>query len=245
MIFYAASDVGKKREKNEDYYDIKTICDNVYLYVIADGLGGYQSGEVASKLAVDTIIAYFQNKYEINKKNNVKNILKQAIILANEKIYNLEKTDNKYKGMATTIVVLCIVKDKMYYVSIGDSRMYNINEQMTEITQITEDDTYVNALLKTNIINEMEALNHPQKHMLTKAVGIFNEIDFDIYELKENIDGYFLICTDGVTNMLDENELLNIFKRNKFENVAEKIIQKANDKGGIDNSTAIVIKKER
>lgn len=243
MNFFAASDVGKKRDKNEDYYLIKNICDNVYIYVIADGLGGYESGEVASKMASETIVKYFVDNYKVGQKNNVKEILKQAITLANNNIYSLEKTDSKYKNMATTVVVFCMDNGKLYYVSIGDSRMYNIDIKISKITQITEDDTYVNALLKTNIINEKQALNHPQKHMLTKAVGIFNKIDIDIYEICSDLyDGYFLICTDGVTNMLDEKELLNIFRKNKFEDVANKIVEKANDKGGIDNITAIVIR---
>lgn len=120
--------------------------------------------------------------------------------------------------------------------------MYSIDNDFTKISQVTEDDTYVNALLKTNIINEEEALNHPQKHMLTKAVGIFNKIDVKVHTLSENFKGYILICTDGVTNMLNETDILNIFKKNKFENVANKIVEKANDRGGIDNITVVAIK---
>lgn len=242
MEYVAKTDVGKKREKNEDYFLVKTINDNVKIYVIADGLGGYSSGEVASKLASETIVQYLEKKYFPGKENNIKEILKQAVILSNNEIYKLEKTDEKYKGMGTTVVLLCVVDDKMYYSSVGDSRMYNIDSTLTKITQITEDDTYVNTLLKTNVINESEAQNHPQKHMLTRAVGVFSKIDVEINEIKNEYDGYFVICTDGVTNMLDEKEILNMFKKNKFETVAEKIIARANDKGGIDNITLIVIK---
>lgn len=242
MVFYAASDCGKKRENNEDYYLIKKISDNIFLFIVADGLGGYQSGEVASKVASDYIASYFADKYKPDKENDAKDILKKAIVMANKKIYNMQKTKDKYKNMATTVVILCIDNDKMYYASVGDSRMYNIDGKFTKLTQITEDDTYVNALLKTNIINAEEALNHPQKHMLTKAVGIFNKIDIEIHTLKSEYDGFILMCTDGVTNMLNENDILNIFKKNKVENVANKIVEKANERGGVDNITAIVIK---
>ncbi|MCX8074676.1 MAG: Stp1/IreP family PP2C-type Ser/Thr phosphatase [Clostridia bacterium] len=242
MKYVAATDVGKKREKNEDYYLVKKMDDNSYIYIVADGLGGYSSGEVASKLACDHIIQYFEKKYLKNKDINVCDVLKQAVISANNEIYKLEKTDDKYKGMGTTVVIFCSINSKLYYTSIGDSRMYNITDGFLKMDQITEDDTYVNTLLKTNVINEEEALNHPQKHMLTKALGVFNKIDVDVYEVDENINGYLVICTDGVTNMLEEKEILNIFKKTKFELIPEKIIQSANEKGGVDNMTLVVIK---
>ena len=211
------------------------------MYIVADGLGGYDCGEVASKIASDSVMNYFLKEYGKSENHDIKEVLKQSLIYANKKIYSLQKSNEQYKNMATTIVIACVDKNIVYYTSIGDSRMYSINSDFTKISQVTEDDTYVNALIKTNIINEQEALNHPQKHMLTKAVGIFNKVDVKVHVLSENFTGYILICTDGVTNMLNEVDILNIFKKNKFENVANKIVEKANDRGGIDNITAVAI----
>lgn len=240
MEYVAKTNVGKKREKNEDYFLVKTIDDKTAIYVVADGLGGYASGEVASKLACEIIVQNFEIKY--SKSCDIKEILKSSVILANEKIFEFEKTDEKYKGMGTTIVILCINEDKVYYTSVGDSRMYHVDKDFGLIKQITEDDTYVNTLLKTNVISESEATNHPQKHMLTKALGIFAKIDVEVFEFEYNVEGYLVICTDGVTNMLDEKEILNLFRKNKFETIAEKIVLKANDKGGTDNITVVIVK---
>ncbi len=242
MEFVSKSDVGRKREKNEDYLITNKYDNECTIYIVADGLGGYESGEVASKVASEIILAYVEKCYMKDKRLDFKNILKESIILANDEIYKLEKTDVKYKNMGTTLVIVLIHNGNIFYTWVGDSRIYNINSSCDKIIQITEDDTYVNTLVKTNIIDETQAKNHPQKHMLTKAVGVFNKIDIDIYELDNSINGYILMCTDGVSNMLSEKDILNIFKKNKFENTAEKIVAKANDKGGSDNITLIAIK---
>lgn len=242
MEYVAKTDVGKIREKNEDYFLVKKFSDNEIIYIIADGLGGYESGEVASKIATEIVAKYFEEFYIKNERKNIKDVIKKSIILANNEIYNLEKTDSKYKGMGTTIVILCVIGSDIYYASVGDSRIYNVNTAFSLITQITEDDTYVNALLKTNVINELEALNHPQKHVLTRAVGVFSNIDVDVYKLDRKFDGYIVLCTDGVTNMLDEKEILSVFKKYKFEQLADRIIAKANENGGSDNITLIIIK---
>ena len=153
----------------------------------------------------------------------------------------MEKTSEKYSGMGTTVVLVAFVYGKIYYLSVGDSRIYFIDKKKNLIKQITEDDTYVNTLLKTNIIDESEVENHPQKHVLTKAIGVFKDVETDIKILMEK-DGYLLLCSDGLTNMLDNNEILNVIKNNNFENVANEYIKKANNNGGVDNTTVVVIK---
>ena len=119
--------------------------------------------------------------------------------------------------------------------------MYYILKDFSSIRQITVDDTYVNELIRTQVITEKEAVNHPQKHVLTKAVGILKNITTNV-KIFDNDAGYLLLCSDGVSNMLKEEEILSIFSKNDFCKIADKIIQKANAKGGIDNITAIAIK---
>ncbi len=245
MKFTAKTDVGKKRSNNEDAYFAKEYNENVSLYIVADGLGGYESGEVASNILIQVFSTCFEESIkDIDNSitdSKVKSILTKALLTANDRIYKLEKTDVKYKGMGTTIVLVTKIFDKLYYMSIGDSRLYFLDKDLTRIRQVTEDDTYVNELLRTHVIGPEEALNHPQKHVLTKAIGIFNKVDVSVRKLNSN-GGYLLLCTDGLTNMLDSTEILEIFRKYDFEELAIKLVFKANLRGGNDNITVVIVK---
>jgi len=245
MKFIAKTDVGKKRGNNEDAFFTKIYNENIALYIVADGLGGYESGEVASNLLIKVFSEYFEKSIEDIDSNisdsKVKSILTKALLSANDKIYKLEKTDAKYRGMGTTIVVVVMIFGKIYYMSIGDSRLYFLDENLLRIRQVTEDDTYVNELLRTNVIGPEEVENHPQKHVLTKAIGIFSKVDGSVKKINAK-SGYLLLCTDGLTNMLTDIEILNIFKKFKFDELATKLIFKANLHGGNDNITVVIVK---
>ena len=244
MEFFAKSDVGRKRKNNEDSYLAKKYNDCVSLFIVADGLGGYLSGEVASKILVESVSKYIEENLsrivELDEKK-VCNMIEIALTFANEKIFKLEKTDEKYKGMGTTVVLVLKVMDKVYYTSVGDSRLYQFDDKLENICQITVDDTYVNELIRKNVITKEDAKTHPQRHMLTKAVGVVRHVNVKV-ELLEKSNGYLLLCSDGVTNMLKDKELLEILRENKLSLVVEKIIETANSNGGSDNITAIVIK---
>ena len=243
MEFVTKTDVGIKRKNNEDSFFARIYNDDLALYIVADGLGGYEGGEIASKILTIKMSRYFEEHLNDNLKNDkvVRDILKDALYETNKEIYKMEKTSEKYSGMGTTIVLVAFIYGKIYYMSVGDSRIYYIDKDKFSIKQITEDDTYVNTLLKTNVIDEIEAENHPQKHVLTKAIGVFKDVETDIKILMER-DGYLLLCSDGLTNMLDNTEILNTLKNNKFENVANEYIKKATNNGGVDNTTVAVIK---
>ena len=244
MKFVANTDVGKKRKNNEDSYFAKCYSEDVSLYIVADGLGGYEGGEYASKILVDSISNYIElNLKRLPKLNevNIKNILNVSLTMANKKIYDLEKTNEKYKGMGTTLVLLLKVKSMLFYMSVGDSRLYFVPEDFSDITQVTVDDTYVNELLKTKVISKEEALTHPQKHVLTKAVGIMQNLTVNVNMLDKK-SGYIILCTDGITNMLSSEEILEILSKNKFEDLANCLIKKANINGGNDNITVVVVK---
>ena len=245
-MYVVRSDVGKKREINEDYYLIRKIGSECDIYIVADGLGGYECGEVASKICAesiyDSILLEYPNVIKSkNKDKYISNMLKNVIVVTNDKIFNLEKTDTKYKGMGTTLLVVFRYLNNLYYLSVGDSRIYYINRNLTEIIRLTEDDTYVNTLIKTNIITYEESKNHPQRHILTKAVGVFKDIEVEVSKIDDKFNGYILMCTDGVTNMIKKHELLNIFKDNEFDMLAQAIVEESNNRGGIDNITALII----
>lgn len=243
MKYVSKTDVGKKRSNNEDSIFSNIYDKDVSLFIVADGLGGYASGEVASSMLVEKISNYIEDNLELIKnysEQKIKNVIHVALMLANNEIYRLEKTDEKYKGMGTTIVLLLKVKSKLYYLSIGDSRMYYIPKNKSKITQVTVDDTYVNELIKTNVIKKEDASNHPQKHVLTKAVGIMRNIEVTVNELDKK-SGFVILCSDGITNMLNENDLLDVIKNTEFKNLAERYVDIANENGGVDNISIIVV----
>ncbi len=243
MEFVTKTDIGIKRGNNEDSYFAKKYSEDVALYIVADGLGGYEGGEIASRLLTIKMSRYFEEHLNDNLKEEkiVSEILLKALEKINNEIYKMEKTSQKYNGMGTTIVLVAVIYEKIYFLSVGDSRLYFIDKNMTKINQVTEDDTYVNTLLKTNAIEQKDVENHPQKHVLTKAIGVFKEVETKVNVLNEN-KGYLLLCTDGLTNMLDNNAILQTLKLNKFENVADEYIKKANENGGVDNTTVVVVK---
>ena len=243
MEFVAKTDVGLRRSNNEDSYFAKKYSDDVALYIVADGLGGYEGGEIASRLLTLKMSRYFEKHLNDNLKDEkfISEMLLNSLEKINNEIYKMEKTNQKYNGMGTTVVIVAVIYEKIYFLSVGDSRLYFIDDNMKRIKQVTEDDTYVNTLLKTNAIEQKDVENHPQKHVLTKAIGVFKEVNTKVNVLNEN-NGYLLLCTDGLTNMLDNKAILQILNLNKFEYVADEYIKKANENGGIDNTTVVVVK---
>ena len=243
MRYTARTDVGQKRENNEDNLYARIYDENTALFVVADGLGGYSSGEVASKVAVNNIRDNFEVNLDKLKKSDeidIKQFFKQLIQITNEKIYSMQMANPKYKGMGTTIVLVGKVNGKIYYESVGDSRLYYIDENKQSIEQITSDDTYVNELLKKNLIKKSEAETHPQKHVLTKALGIFNIIDVQVDILIKD-KGFLVLCSDGLTNMLSNEDILKTVKENNFLILSDSFIDKANINGGTDNITVVVV----
>ncbi len=243
MRYTAKTDIGQKRENNEDYLYSKIYDENTALFVVADGLGGYASGEVASQAAVNTIKENFEFNLDVLKKSGeekVKEFFRQLIKITNEKVYSLQISKKEYNGMGTTIVLVGKVNNKLYYESIGDSRLYYIDKNKQMIEQITVDDTYVNELLKKKLIKENEVDTHPQKHVLTKALGIFNKIDVqsNILDKKE---GYLILCSDGLTNMLTNDNILRTVITTDFDALADEFVRVANLNGGRDNITVIVV----
>lgn len=206
--------------------------------MVLDGIGGAASGEVASSLAANKVLEYLKEHY--NDTNNLNNLI-MAVKYANRCVYEKNKQDKVYKDMGTTISLLYKQKDEAYVVNIGDSRIYLVKKDKMEM--ITEDDTYVNALLKDKIITEEEAKNHPKKHMLLKALGVTRSIAVETKKIENVSSKCFLFCTDGLTNMLDDNEIFNIIHKNEKNKIVicKKLIDAANKKGGEDNITVIYL----
>ena len=146
----------------------------------------------------------------------------------------------KYKGMGTTVVLVVKINNVMYYSSVGDSRLYYIDKESQTIDQITIDDTYVNELIKKKIIDKSEASTHPQKHVLTKALGIFNTIEAEVNTLSKS-EGFLLLCSDGLTNMLKNEDILQKVTSTNFMTLSDELVDSANRNGGTDNVTVVVV----
>lgn len=241
MKVFAGTDIGKAREMNQDYYYVSRNSDEVKLCVLADGMGGYTGGEVASKLAVMSLKSYIYNNYSKTKleTDSIINLLKDATQYANMIVYEKTKEISVLEEMGTTLEVVLIVENKIYISHIGDSRIYKIRNG--KMKQLTKDHSYVEKLINDGTITRDEAKNHPQKNMLTKALGCtaFVEPDLLVEKIQEN--DIILICSDGLTNMVPDEEIVKIIKQNP-EAPNKNLIEAANKAGGSDNITVIVIK---
>ncbi len=238
-MYFGLTNVGNVRKRNEDYIVQHDFSDNIHLYIVLDGVGGNNSGDVASRVTGQKVLEYLENNIDLNNINQ--DIIKEAVQYANKEIYDLSNSNRDYRGMGTTISLLLLDKNTAYFLSVGDSRIYSIKEGMF---QITEDDTYINALLKDNIINKEEAKNHPQKHMLVNAIGINKNLQCSVFIKEVRPMDKFLLCTDGLTNMLDDKEIFTIINNSKKEKICESLILMANKRGGADNISVMYVECE-
>ena len=241
MYAVGKSDIGKIRDTNQDAYYVSTEEDPFKLYILADGMGGYNGGDIASKLAVAAIYKFFQSNFEKTEKNkeSLQKLIRDAIEYANMIVYERSKEEPELYGMGTTIEVCLILGERAYIGHIGDSRIYRIRNNT--IRKLTRDDSYVEKLIKEGKLTREEAETHPKKHMLMKALGceIFVEPVVSVKGFVAN--DMILMCSDGLTNMVPESDILNTILRDS-DKAADQLIYEANSHGGVDNITVILIK---
>ena len=240
MKIFAKSDVGKAREMNQDYFFVSKPEDEIKLFILADGMGGYNGGEVASSLATQTARSYILNNFNKieHSKESILKLIQNAVEYANMVVYEKSKQEKELEGMGTTIDVCLIYNNKVYIGHVGDSRVYRLRKEF--FRKLTKDHSYVEQLLEDGTISKEEAYNHPKKNMLTKALGCTAFVEPDCL-VKGFLKGdIILMSSDGLTNMIKDEEIYNIIK-NSPENAAEELIEKANLNGGYDNITVIII----
>ena len=241
MKVFAKSDIGKARDMNQDYYYVSTPEDNIKLFILADGMGGYNGGEIASKLATTSVKSYISNNfYKIeHDKESILSLIKNAVEYANMIVYEKSKEIKELEGMGTTLEVCLIYNNKAYIGHIGDSRIYRIRK--TFIRKLTTDHSYVQKLVKDGTITKEEAEVHPKKNMLLKALGCNAFVEPDVAVkgfLKEDI---LLISSDGLTNMVKQDDIFQIATGN-IEKAPQRLVDLANENGGMDNITVVIIK---
>ena len=242
MQSYSRTDIGKAREKNQDFICVSDEINNMKLCILADGMGGYNGGEIASSLAAISAKEYIEENFlKINPNTEeIQKLIKNAMEYANSMVYEKSRENQELDQMGTTLEICVLYGNKVHIGHIGDSRIYRIRKNI--IRRITTDHSYVETLVKDGTITREEAFSHPKKNMLIKALGCTEDIEPDITTKGFIEDDIVLICSDGLTNMVKEEEIYNIV-REHTEDACDLLIQRANELGGYDNISVIIIKK--
>ncbi len=236
--FVSYTDKGRERDKNEDYQAYFDTL-NGHVFVVCDGMGGHMGGEVASEMAVEAIGEYFNIRYYKNPFLAVEN----AITHANKKVYNHAKNNPEYYNMGTTIVLILIRDNRVFYGHVGDSRLYVYKKNKLKL--LTRDHSYVNKLVDEKRITEKEALNHPLRNEITKALGLFPDVEPEVansaFIPKEG--DVLLLCSDGLNTMINDKNIERILSgKESIDDKAGKLIQLALDNGGTDNISVQIIR---
>lgn len=237
MKTFSLTDVGRVRETNQDYvYTSESPVGNLpNLFIVADGMGGHNAGDFASKYTVEQIVAYIEKA----PMTNPVDLIRGAVTKANASLMAQAKSDVSLSGMGTTVVIATIIKGCMYVANVGDSRLYLLQD---ELTQITRDHSLVQEMVRMGEMDASEAKSHPDKNIITRAVGAFDELEIDFFEAHVEAGDEILMCTDGLSNMVDDTEIRQIIQTGR--DVVEKVqhlVEAANRSGGKDNITALII----
>ena len=233
MVGYK-SDVGIKRKFNEDSLG-HFECDSYGIYIVADGMGGHNAGEVASEMVVSNVIEFVKN----NIKSLGECVLEDAIENVNKKIYEYSVSNLKLSGMGTTITACLVYDGKIVIANVGDSSCFGINS--SGLFKLTKDHSLVQQLIDSGSISEEEAINHPNKNIITRAVGTHEDVEVDIF--KFDIDEYdkYLMCSDGLTNEVPIERITEIIQKEDDNELAcYELVNEANKNGGRDNITVML-----
>ena len=242
MQTYYLTDTGKVRDHNEDNVIILNNDQNEYLLAVADGMGGHKAGEVASAIAINHLTEEFYRLDTMGSKESAVDWLRNIVTEINNKIFDYTKENPDSKGMGTTFVCSIVTPNYLLYGNIGDSSGYVIKNK--KIHKVTKDHTLVNLLVSTGELTEEEAKYHPRKNVLMRALGANNPIDIDIFDVDTKISG-ILLCSDGLTNMVTDEQIEKVLNSDlSIEETVEKLIKKANARGGNDNISIAYLKKE-
>lgn len=238
MKTFSITDVGQKRENNEDtmYTSENPVGNLPNLFIVADGMGGHNAGDYASNMAVEEVVNTIRSMTE---ETEPVRIFEQAIQQANEKVWREANADEKKAGMGTTFVATTIIGNKMYVANVGDSRLYIVGQK---IQQVTRDHSLVEELVRLGGLDKDVARDHPDKNQITRAIGATPNLVIDFFEVDLAQDEYILMCSDGLTNMVEDEEIRTIILGQRdIAEIAEKLIETANKNGGKDNVTVVMI----
>lgn len=241
MKIYGKTDIGPVRETNQDAYEFGCFDSGDCWAVVCDGMGGVSGGQIASSICIEKVSEALKRGYR-NKMSisSAKNLLTSAINAANSAVFKQSNDNLEYKGMGTTVVAVLVLGNICVVAHVGDSRAYILNE---DIKQITKDHSFVQLLIDTGKITEDEAKVHPDRNIITRAVGIEHVVDVEIDIVDFSKDDKLLMCTDGLNGYVEDQDILKAVKK-YGDSSAEKLIETANGAGGRDNVTVVIVQGE-
>ena len=233
------SDVGLKRTLNEDFASYLEK-EEFKIYVVADGMGGHNAGEVASQMAAKQIVSYVDEEFSLSKRED---LIVEAIKKVNRDIFDFSNTNENLSGMGTTVTACFITERFIQVANVGDSCCLAIRNN--EIEKITKDHSLVQELVDSGSISEKQAQNHSKKNIITRALGTSATVSVDIFQLENNQYDLYILCSDGLTNELTKEEILNVvIEEENYIDMANKLVYLAKEKGGRDNITVLLFRGE-
>lgn len=239
MKSYSITDVGRVRSQNQDYVFASDtpVGKLANLFVVADGMGGHRAGDRASSCAVSVFVSSVKK----SKDRNPVNIMRKALEKANASVYKEANSSKALQGMGTTIVSATIDKDTLYVANIGDSRLYLLRDK--NIRQITRDHSLIEEMIRIGGITREEGRFHPDRNVITRAVGVRESVEADFFDETVKENDILLLCSDGLSNMVEDDEIKEIISNAPdLESAANRLVKKANENGGRDNITVLLAK---
>ena len=235
----AKTDVGRQRDHNEDDFLVTSIGDWTVL-AVADGMGGHQAGDVASETALEAFGNALDDRLVGDDGSDAGrdhvDALKQAVAMANERVHERARADRRYEGMGTTLVAALVREEEATIVNVGDSRAYHVTDAAIE--RITVDQSVVQSLIDEGVLDEADASDHPQRHVLSQALGTDESVDPDVYE--RTTTGTLVLCSDGLTEEVPEATIRDLVTGRSVESAADRLLDTANENGGSDNVTVVL-----
>lgn len=242
LDFCAKTDTGRIRNANQDFcgYHVADKYD-IAFFAVADGMGGHNAGEIASAVAITTFIDAAKDFFDVDSTEGLERFMVHTVRKSNVIIWRRALQNPEMKGMGTTFVVAAVTEREVMFANVGDSRAYVLSDG--QLTQVTKDHSYVQVLLDQGLVSKDEITNHPRKNEITRALGAAETVDVDIFTREYKKGNYIILCSDGLSNMVSEEEMVKIILEEKSVHTAtDKLIESANSAGGKDNITVVLIK---
>ena len=250
MNYCGKSDIGLKRSENQDSFAIEKIFDGALLAVVCDGMGGVAGGKIASELAVKTFIesvscslrSYINSPLDLSSESVkiIEKILIEGAEKANYKVFSAAKENSELEGMGTTLTSALFIGERVYLINVGDSRIYQYSDSLV---QLTRDHSFIQTLIEMGKISKEEAKDHPDKNVITRAIGIDDTVVPDTYTSTAHRGDLFLLCSDGLCGYVDERDIINIITDSRMDIIQKNthLIDLANQSGGNDNVTTVLV----
>lgn len=236
MRTYSITDIGKKRSSNQDfvYASDQPVGNLSNLLIVADGMGGHNAGDIASRCTVESMVDYIE---KADEKRPIP-LLSMSIHQANDLVMEKAKSDRALEGMGTTVVAATIKEDYLYIANVGDSRLYLIDQ---EIQQVTRDHSLVEEMIRLGELKRKDARSYPDRNVITRAVGVHSPVKIDFFDVKLEAGDRILLCSDGLTNMVEDEDIFRIIKKSgSLREAAQKLVNEANKNGGKDNISVVL-----